>query len=185
MPSLRRMRIFSLMYDLTARSPVVVLKEEEGDRYLPILIGYFEATAIEMGLKKKRPTRPLTHDLISNFLHEMHLTVFQIQVAKIEDHTFYANIILSGDGETYEIDARPSDAIAIAIREEAPIVVSEEILNDAGVQASDPPGQSGSFGEELYTSLNTDDPEEFRQFIAGLRPEDLFPVDDSEPGAEG
>lgn len=185
MTSLRRMRIFSLMYDLSARSPVVVLKEEEGDRYLPILIGYFEATAIEMGLKKKKPTRPLTHDLISNFLHEMHLTVNQIQIAKIENHTFYANIILYGDGEPYEIDARPSDAIAIAIREEAPIVVHEDILADAGVEAAGPPGDTAAFGEELYRPFDKEDPEEFKQFIAGLRPEDLFPTDDPDAGSEG
>ncbi|HYE77286.1 MAG TPA: bifunctional nuclease domain-containing protein, partial [bacterium] len=83
MSSLREMRIYSIMFDLVAKSPVVILKEDAGDRYLPILIGVFEAAAIEMGLKKKKVARPMTHDLISNLLREMQLAVTQVQIAKI------------------------------------------------------------------------------------------------------
>lgn len=180
MSSLKEMRIYSIMFDLVAKSPVVILKEDAGDRYLPILIGVFEAAAIEMGLKKKKVARPMTHDLISNLLREMTLTVTQVQIAKIEDHTFYANIVLYNDGTPYEIDARPSDAIAIAIREDAPIMVAEEILSDAGVQFPSPPGEPGEL-QDMYATLSGEgEPSDFKEFIAKIRPEDLFPSDDPE-----
>ena len=183
MALLKEMRIFSIMFDLVAKSPVVILKEEEGDRYLPILIGVFEAAAIEMGLKKKKVQRPMTHDLISNLLHEMQMTVSQIQIAKIEDHTFFANIVLYSDGAPYEIDARPSDAIAIAIREDAPIMVHEEILSDAGVQFPNAPGDPGEL-TDLYTDLR-EEPQEFKEFIRNIQPQDLFPTDEPDEGGEG
>lgn len=178
MSDLKEMRIHSIMFDLMAKSPVVILKEEEGSRYLPILIGVFEAAAIDMGLKGKRAPRPMTHDLISNVLHEVHLKVTQVQIAKIEDHTFFANIILFDEGTPVEIDARPSDAIAIAIRENAPIMVHEDILNDAGVDMPVPPSEIEGRGQYESIAPTDEEPEEFKRFIQQLRPEDLFRPDD-------
>ncbi|MEO7994776.1 MAG: bifunctional nuclease family protein [bacterium] len=179
MSALREMRIFSIMYDLSAKSPVVILKEEDGDRYLMILIGVPEAGAIESGIKKKRVSRPMTHDLITSILREMAVTVSQVQINKIEDHTFYANILIDDDGSTLEIDARPSDAIAIALREEAPIMVHEDILNDAGVQLPHPPVDPGEYTDQ-YAAFSPEEPTDFKEFIAKIRPEDLFPADEPE-----
>ena len=133
---MKEVRIDSIMYDLVNKTPVVILKELNGDRYLPILIGMFEASAIEMGIRETPLPRPMTHDLLSNIINQLHLTVEYIIITKIEDSTFYANIVLYRENDTFEIDSRPSDAIALAIRTHSPILVEEKILAKAGIKMS-------------------------------------------------
>lgn len=190
-------RIDSIMYDLVNKTPVVILKEINGDRYLPILIGMFEASAIEMGIRETPLPRPMTHDLLNDLINKMHLTVEYILINKIEDSTFYANIILYQEGNTMEIDSRPSDAIALAIRTRSPILVEEEILTKAGIkmnphkaaEAAKDFSIAGDEGEFPAPSGESDVPEDeteerFRDFIDGLTPEDFLKSDTTMPENE-
>ena len=182
---MKEMRIDSIMYDLVNKTPVVILKELSGERYLPILIGMFEASAIEMGIRETPLPRPMTHDLLGNIINHLHLTVEYIHINKIEDSTFYANIILYHEGRTLEIDSRPSDAIALAVRAQCPILVEEEILGKAGIKMS--PHKAGEKpdgltleGEgvekvDLGDDISADDSEkQFRDFLNRLKPEDFI-----------
>ena len=175
----------SIMYDLVNKTPVVILKEENGDRYLPILIGMYEASAIEMGLKNIPFPRPMTHDLLSHVLEKLQRSVEFIHITHIEDSTFYAAIVLYNEGEKIEIDARPSDAIALALRTKSPILVSEEILVKAGIplkamKREDRPEGDEAPGGESETIIgfdqrrSRDDTTQFRDFLKDVKPEDFF-----------
>ena len=116
----------------TGEQQVIWLKERNGDRSFPILIGIVEAHAIERKLNDKVMERPLTHDLFANTLNELDVQVERVVVTALRGRTFYANIILQRDGEKVEVDSRPSDAIALAVRVDAPIFVEEEVFDDVG-----------------------------------------------------
>ncbi len=124
-------------------SYALILKEVGGDRRLPIIIGSFEAQAIALEMEGIKPPRPLTHDLIKNILDGLGITILEVVVTDLRDGTFYAKIYLELNGTTYEIDSRPSDAIAVAIRCGVPIYVNEEVLEEAGFT----PGEESSVEE--------------------------------------
>jgi bifunctional DNase/RNase len=111
----------------------LILYEVEGKRKLPIIIGGFEAQAIALKLENIKPPRPFTHDLFKNIAEAFSLHVTEVFIDELHNETFYAKVICEMSGEIHEIDARPSDAIAIAVRFNAPIFVSEEIMNEAGI----------------------------------------------------
>ena len=117
---------------------VVILKEKESDRYLPIWIGQFEADAIAVKLQEVKVPRPLTHDLLGNVIDAMGGVVKRVVVSDLQNDTFYAKIILEYGGNTNghskEVDSRPSDALALAVRTNVPIFVDEDVLSKAGVQ---------------------------------------------------
>jgi len=182
---MKEMVVHSIMYDLLNKTPVVILKEVNGDRYLPILIGIYEANAIEMGLKNIPFPRPMTHDLLNHILERLQRSVEFIHITHIEDSTFYASIILYNEGEKIEVDARPSDAIALAIRTKSPILVNEEILTQAGIplkamRREDKPeldeAQTPDFemGGPKQPRGRADDLTSFRDFIDNVKPEDFF-----------
>ncbi len=110
------------------------LYELEGKRKLPIIIGGFEAQAIALKLENIKPPRPFTHDLFKNIADAFHLRVNEIIIDELHNETFYAKVVCEMNGEVHEIDARPSDAIAIAVRFNAPLYVTEEIMNEAGIK---------------------------------------------------
>ncbi|TLU53518.1 MAG: hypothetical protein FDX02_07105 [Chlorobium sp.] len=112
----------------------LILYELEGKRKLPIIIGGFEAQAIALKLENIKPPRPFTHDLFKNIADAFHLHVNEIIIDELHNETFYAKVICEVNGEIHEIDARPSDAIAIAVRFNAPLFVTEEIMNEAGIK---------------------------------------------------
>lgn len=112
----------------------LILYEVEGKRKLPIIIGGFEAQAIALKLENIKPPRPFTHDLFKTVADTFSLSVKEVFIDELHNETFYAKVICEMNGETREIDARPSDAIAIAVRFGAPIFVSEEIMNEAGIR---------------------------------------------------
>ena len=112
----------------------LILYEVEGKRKLPIIIGGFEAQAIALKLENIKPPRPFTHDLFKNISDAFGLRVNEIYIDELHNETFYAKVICELNGETHEIDARPSDAIAIAVRFNAPVFVSEEIMDEAGIK---------------------------------------------------
>jgi bifunctional DNase/RNase len=126
----------------------LILYEIEGKRKLPIIIGGFEAQAIALKLENIKPPRPFTHDLFKNISDAFGLHVNEIFIDELHNETFYAKVICELNGEIHEIDARPSDAIAIAVRFNAPVFVSEEIMDEAGIKEEQKEAEDGdAFGE--------------------------------------
>ncbi len=126
----------------------LILYEVEGKRKLPIIIGGFEAQAIALKLENIKPPRPFTHDLFKQIADAFHLQVNEVYIDELHNETFYAKVICEMNGEVHEIDARPSDAIAIAVRFSAPIFVSEEIMNEAGIVEDASGKEEGAAVEE-------------------------------------
>jgi len=122
--------LVKIMITETADPQVIVLKETAGERAFPILIGISEAIAIDRKVKGYEPVRPLTHDLLASVLTSLGGQLDRVEVCSLQDSTFYARLIVTRDGEVVEVDARPSDAIALAVRLEAPIFVAEEVLKE-------------------------------------------------------
>ncbi len=125
------MTIKGLMVDPITNMPIVILKDEEGQRVLPIWVGIFEANAIALQIENIETPRPMTHDLLRNVIDDLHAGVEKIVVSDLKDNTFYALIHLLVDGQVVAVDARPSDAIALALRVRAPILVEEEVIDNA------------------------------------------------------
>jgi len=122
----------------TGEQQIIWLKERDGNRSFPIVIGIFEALAIRRKLKDEQLERPLTHDLLASVLNHFNAQVERIVVTALKGHTFYANITIAHDGRSIDIDARPSDAIALAVRVDAPIFVEEEVLDLVGKSEAQP-----------------------------------------------
>jgi bifunctional DNase/RNase len=146
--------------ELPSNQPIVLLKETTGERYLPIWIGAVEATAIAFALQGVETPRPMTHDLLRDILTETQVQVERILVSELKDRTFFATIQMHRDGRSAEVSSRPSDAIALAVRINAPIFASEEVLEQAGIELKD--------DEETEV-------EKFREFLDQVSPEDFEP----------
>ena len=131
MTQLVPMSIKGLMLDPVSNSPIVVLKDENEKFFLPIWVGIFEANAIALQLENISTPRPMTHDLLRNVIQDLKATVQKVVVCDLQDNTFYALIYLSLNGDTLAVDARPSDAIALALRTRAPIFVEETVIDHA------------------------------------------------------
>ncbi|MDP2940051.1 MAG: bifunctional nuclease family protein [Candidatus Omnitrophota bacterium] len=123
------MELNKIIIDEKRHDQIIVLKEKNGERRLPIVIGLLEASSIKMKLSGVEPPRPLTHDLLKNTIENLNAKVERIVIDKLMDNTFHAKLILKLDGVTKVIDARPSDSIALAVRTKSPIFVEEEVLN--------------------------------------------------------
>ena len=125
-----QMEVSKIRIDERRGEQVIVLKECGGDRFLPIIIGISEVTAIKMKISGIQPPRPLTHDLLKDTIAQLGATLTRIVIIKLEFNTFFARLILqSKEGTVHEVDARPSDSIAVALRADAPIFVAEDVLN--------------------------------------------------------
>ena len=122
------MTLARIIISETSESQIIVLKEIDGERQFPIVIGIYEATAIDRGLKEIRAPRPLTHDLICSILNNLEAELERVIVCDLRGSTFFAKMILHRDGEVIEVDARPSDSIAVATILDAPIYVEEKVL---------------------------------------------------------
>jgi hypothetical protein len=156
----------SIRVSLISHHRVVVLKEVGLERYLPIWVGPFEADAITLGLQEVPIARPLTHDLLKSVIDEIGATVSHILVSDLRDDTFYAQIVINVDGRSTEVDSRPSDAIALAVRVKVPIFVEEFVMDRAGIVPGAEPPEGLSPQEEAKLSI-------FRDFIEGLNLDDL------------
>lgn len=121
----------------SAGAYALILKETNGKRKLPIIIGAFEAQSIALELEGMKPPRPLTHDLMRNIIDLFAVSLNEVCINELRDGTFYAKLTIEGLSETQEVDSRPSDAIALAVRYGAPIYVGEEVLNEAGIVSED------------------------------------------------
>jgi len=147
------MVIDSIRVSLANYQRVVILREKDSDRYLPIWIGPAEAEAIAMKLQDVSVPRPLTHDLLRSVIYGLGAAVSHIIVSDLHDDTFFAKIVLESDGKTLEVDSRPSDAIALAVRVKVPIYVEESVLDKAGIVLDKETGkpvasEGGEEGEE-------------------------------------
>ena len=125
---LHEMKVSGITIDPASNAPIVILKAINGDQALPIWIGILEATAIATELENVRLSRPMTHDLFKNFMDTLKIKISKVEVCDLRDNTFYAQIYFSYDKESYNIDARPSDAIALALRARCPIFVDDKVL---------------------------------------------------------
>jgi len=153
------MSLAGVRIELPTNQPIVLLREAEGERFLPIWIGQAEAAAIALALQGVVTPRPMTHDLLKNILEEIAVQVESIVITELREGTFYAVINLQRNGTAYEISSRPSDAIALAVRLNCKIFASEEVLNEASILIP-----SGDDDEEV---------EKFREFLENVNPEDF------------
>ncbi|MBI4261321.1 MAG: bifunctional nuclease family protein [Actinobacteria bacterium] len=152
------MNLVGVRIELPTNQPIVLLKEREGERYLPIWIGAMEATAIAFALQGIVTARPMTHDLLKNVLQETGVSVERIVITELKEGTFYAVIHMTRDGSSYEVSSRPSDAIALAVRGDVPIFANEDVLTEASIVIRDDEEQ---------------EVEKFREFLEQVNPEDF------------
>ncbi len=142
----REVKIRGLMMDPNSGTPIIILKDVEGEGMLPIWVGAYEANAIALEIEKIAPQRPMTHDLLRNMVAQIGAMVNRVTVTELRDNTFFAVIELRGaDGEKLTLDARPSDAIALALRADCPIYVAEEVFQasqHAGTETEDSPSKA-------------------------------------------
>ncbi|MEJ2562863.1 MAG: bifunctional nuclease family protein [Anaerolineales bacterium] len=162
----------SIRVSLMSPQRIIILRELDSDRFLPIWIGPFEADAITLSLQELEVARPLTHDLLRNVLQTLDASVVRVNITELKDDVFYARIILSVDGRELEIDSRPSDALALAVRVNVPIFVAEEVMEEA----SSVPEEDVEAGEEMEDS--EDRLEVFKDFVENLDLDDLDSKDE-------
>jgi bifunctional DNase/RNase len=125
------MKIRGLIMDPTANTPIILLKDANGDSMLPIWVGAFEANAIALEIEKLSPQRPMTHDLLKNIIRELDATVRRVVITDLIDNTFFAVIEMVKNDDVLIVDSRPSDAIALALRVDCPIYVDQEVLRNS------------------------------------------------------
>jgi hypothetical protein len=152
------MRIKGLVVDPISKMPIVVLEDLHSKRMLPIWIGVFEANAIALRIENIATPRPMTHDLLKNLLDELDIKVEKIVVNDVRDNTFYAQIYCRHMNQTITIDSRPSDAIALVLRTDAPIFVEESVVEKA---------------QSMKIDENLEDSENLKKWLENLQPEDF------------
>ena len=158
---MQEMVIYGVSFDMVGKQPIVLLKTADGNKFLPIWIGHPEAAAILMKLQGASTPRPMTHDLVTEMLGQLDARVIRIAVTELRENTFYAMITVAIDGGEIEIDSRPSDAIALAVRADAPIFAADSVIEESAIEfEQDEPN------EEAVV-------EEFKRFLDEVKPEDF------------
>ena len=158
---MQEMVIYGVSFDLVGKQPIVLLKTAEGSKFLPIWIGHPEAAAILMKLQNANTPRPMTHDLVTEMLSQLDAQVVRICVTDLRENTFFATITLQQDGSEIEVDSRPSDAIALAVRAEAPIFADDRVIEESAIEFE---------GEEVNEEEIVD---EFRKFLENVTPDEF------------
>jgi len=168
---MREMEIYGVSFDLVGKQPIVLLKTSGGNKFLPIWIGHAEAAAILVKLQNATVARPMTHDLLSDLLGQLEAEVVSVTVTELRENTFYARITIQQNGTEIEIDSRPSDAIALAVRSGAKIYAADEVIEESGIEFE---GEGGDPDEIAgVTPLADLDPDEFRQFLDSVSPDEF------------
>ncbi|MCC6224338.1 MAG: bifunctional nuclease family protein [Thermoleophilia bacterium] len=160
---MHEMVIYGVSFDMVGKQPIVLLKTSEGNRFLPIWIGHPEAAAILMKLQGASTPRPMTHDLVTDMLARLEARVTRIAVTELKDNTFYALITLQVDGGEIEIDSRPSDAIALAVRADAPIFAADAVIEESAIEFEHEDVDEDAIVEEFRRFLEDVSPEDFTQ----------------------
>jgi uncharacterized protein len=158
---MQEMVIYGVSFDMVGKQPIVLLKTADGNKFLPIWIGHPEAAAILMKLQGAATPRPMSHDLFTDILSQLEARVVKIAVTELRENTFYALITVSVDGTEIEIDSRPSDAIALAVRADAPIFAAESVIEESAIEF-----EHEDVNEEEVV-------EEFKKFLDEVKPEDF------------
>ena len=156
------MSIYGVSFDMVGKQPIVLLKTMDGNRFLPIWIGHPEAAAILMKLQGAPTPRPMTHDLVTDMLGELNARVSRISVTELRENTFYAVITLQVNDAEIEIDSRPSDALALAVRTSAPIFVADQVIDDSAIEFGSEPAEEQEVVDEFKKFLEDVSPDDFR-----------------------
>jgi len=159
---MQEMVIYGVSFDMVGKQPIVLLKTVTGNTFLPIWIGNTEAAAILMRLQGTDTPRPMTHDLLNDVLNELNAEVARITVTELRENTFYALITLRSQSNEIDIDSRPSDAIALAVRSDAPIYAADAVIEESGIEFE-------SEAEEAEDVV-----EKFKEFLDQVTPEDFL-----------
>ncbi len=167
---MQEMHIYGVSFDLVGKQPIVLLKTAEGNKFLPIWIGHPEAAAILMKLQSASTPRPMTHDLVTDMLDQLGAQVVRITVTELRENTFYAQITVQQDGSEVDIDSRPSDAIALAIRADAPIFAADDVIEESAIEFE---------GDEINQEDLEKEVSKFKQFLDHVSP-DEFAVEEEE-----
>jgi bifunctional DNase/RNase len=167
---MREMTLYGVSFEPIGKTPIVLLKTVDEDRFVPIWIGHAEAAAILMKLQGATPPRPMTHDLLTEVVSELKGEVVRITVTELRDNTYFARITIVQDGHEVEIDSRPSDAIALAVRCEAQIFASDDVVDESGIEFQSDDEQASLVTASRLADL---DPEEFKRFIETVTPEEF------------
>jgi bifunctional DNase/RNase len=168
---MQEMHIYGVSFDLVGKQPIVLLKTAEGNKFLPIWIGHPEAAAILMKLQSASTPRPMTHDLVTDMLDQLGAQVIRITVTELRENTFYAQITVQQDGSEVEIDSRPSDAIALAIRADAPIFAADEVIEESAIEFE---------GDEISQEDLEKEVSKFKQFLDHVSPDEFAVEGDEE-----
>src|SRR3954468_10878137 len=163
---LQEMVIYGVSFDMVGKQPIVLLKAVDTNKFLPIWIGHPEAAAILMKLQGATTPRPMTHDLLFEMLGELEVACTRVSVTELRENTFYASITLSVNGREVEIDSRPSDALALAVRSGAPIFAAEDVIAESAIE----------FEHEVEDTEEVVD--KFKEFLDRVTPEDFAGGDD-------
>jgi len=158
----QEMVIYGVSFDMVGKQPIVLLKTSKGNKFLPIWIGHAEAAAILMKLQGADTPRPMTHDLLSDMLAELNAEIARITVTELRENTFYAQITLKAAASEIEIDSRPSDALALAVRSDAPIFAADKVIEESGIE----------FEHEVEDQEEV--VEKFKEFLDEVSPDDFM-----------
>ncbi len=156
---MKRLEVVGVRVEVPSNQPIVLLREQGGERFLPIWIGAVEATAIAFASGGVQPPRPLTHDLFRDVIIGLGATLTAVELTEIKEGVFYAELLLTSPNGERRISARPSDAIALAVRTESPIFASDELLAEAGIEIAE---------------QAEDEVEKFREFLDQVSPDDFL-----------
>jgi bifunctional DNase/RNase len=157
------MSIYGVSFDMVGKQPIVLLKTQTGNKFLPIWIGSTEATAILMKLQGVEAPRPMTHDLLSDMVRQLNAEVARVTVTELRENTFIALITVRGETGEVDIDSRPSDALALAVRVDAPIFVADKVIEESALE----------FEEDVDEA--DDVVERFKEFLDDVTPDDFAP----------
>lgn len=161
---MKEVTVAHLGLDQTTQSPVVILREKDGTRVLPIWIGPAEASAIAMELQGVKAQRPLTHDLLKQVIVGLGGDLRRVVISSVKENTYFAELLIRRDDHVFQVDARPSDSIALALRLNAPIFTSDRLLDESGVETDEPAPDPSLDIEKLKQHLEKLDPQDFGKF---------------------
>jgi bifunctional DNase/RNase len=158
---LHKVSIAGLTIDPASNTPIIILKSDDDEQAVPILIGLLEATSIASALQNIKYDRPMTHDLLKNFADNLQISIVKVEVCDLKDNTFYARIYFVSKDQSFDIDARPSDAIALALRFKAPIYVEDSVMQKSKISDGEAEvvdtSEEGKKWADYLASLSSDD----------------------------
>jgi hypothetical protein len=168
---MREMTLYGVSFEPIGKQPIVLLKTADDDRFLPIWIGHPEAAAILMRLQGAVPPRPMTHDLLADVVSELQGEIVRVTVTELRENTFHARITIVQDGREVEVDSRPSDAIALAVRCDAQIFAADDVIEESSIEFQGDEEEQPNF--VTASTLADITPEEFRSFLENVTPEEF------------